>query len=130
MGAIACSGPESYPDSYSMFYPDSYSMKDLADEPPITQADIDALERMKAKYGTIDINNQKKLAALAKANGLTHKRFHYLIAKLTMAINLALGNNVIYPNDCPVNQRVTAEELAIVKRNLNKGTKPGSPRAF
>ncbi|MDR3038408.1 MAG: hypothetical protein LBV21_03830 [Candidatus Adiutrix sp.] len=117
-GMTACS------DAQSGSYPEHYSNDDLADESPLTQADIDAYVAIRQKYENIDLKDQKAVAALAEEYGLTHKRHYYVISKLPIVGGLAVGAKMTYPDYMPPSIRPTDEEIELVKRNIGKLTAP------
>ncbi|MDR3037803.1 MAG: hypothetical protein LBV21_00685 [Candidatus Adiutrix sp.] len=122
------------PKSYLGSYPVRYSLSDLAGEPPISQADIEAWIKIRPalrdlqETGTIKSKDQKTVVSLAETNGLSHKRLYFLRSKLPIISQAALGYKVNEIRGSPESMRVRPEEVALLKRNWDRFAMPGSPR--
>jgi hypothetical protein len=97
-----------------------YSIYELAEEPPISQKDMDILLKITPLSLTVDMTDFKAVNAFVSAHGLTYRRYCFLKAKMPLAMGLVVGANLTYPDIIPPQMRISPEEESIVRNNFDK----------
>ncbi|MDR1922483.1 MAG: hypothetical protein LBS31_12210 [Candidatus Adiutrix sp.] len=97
-----------------------YSINELAEEPPISQKDMDILLEITPLSLTVDMTDFNAVNAFVSAHGLTYRRYCFLKAKMPLAMGLVVGVKPAYPDFIPQQMRVSPEEESIVRNNFDK----------
>lgn len=92
----------------------------LANEKPLTQADIDLYRKVLPKTGLV-AHDPAAVARLYQEAGLSEVRFNYVVSKIGLGMSLAAGAtpHQLELEKTPEVLRPTSAEIDLVKKNIS-----------